>query len=225
VTVTPGKGDVRSQRQRHRSRYRGCRVCGEPREKWCVDCRAVEAVLATEWAPNLSLFVDGGYLPAGVDHRDRPRFGRARYAALRGRIVTDHPDWDAGAVEVELASALGVDVTVDEGPGHGGAGLVLVGAAGTVLAARSCAFPATSSSDAEFQAVVRGARWAPGAVIHTDSESTCWATISSNRNLDVRFLPERDRGDAHALAHRLSVEGRLRHAARAAMATTLTEAG
>lgn len=224
MTLAPGKGDVRSQRQRHRARYRGCRVCGEPWEKWCLACRAVEVVLATEWTLNLSLFVDGGYLPAGVDPRDRPRVARARYAALRDQIAAAHPDWDAGAVEAELTAALGVDVSVDEGPGHGGAGLVLVGAAGAVLASQSCAFPAASSSDAEFQAVIRGARWAPGAVIYTDSESTCWATTSSNRDLDVRFLPEHDRGDAHALAHRLSVEGRQRHAARAAGAT-LTEAG
>jgi hypothetical protein len=92
--------------------------------------------------------------------------------------------------------------------GHGGAGLVLTRETGEVLATRSCAFAAVSSSDAEFQAVIRGARWAPGVVIYTDSESTCDAAMTSNKSLDVRFLVHADRRSAHALAHQLSVEGR-----------------
>lgn len=166
-----GKGDIRAQRRRRKARYRGCAVCGDPSAKLCADCRAIEAVLAAEWPPILSLFVDGGF-------------------------VTQSGERDA------------------EEPGHGGAGLVLATSVGKILAARACAFPADSSSDAEFQAVIRGARWAPGAVIYTDSESTCWAAISSNGNLDVRFLRDHERGPLHAMAHQLSVEGRLRQAIR-----------
>ena len=103
----------------------------------------------------------------------------------------------------------------DGGPGHAGAGLVLTRETGEVLATRSCAFFAESSSDAEHQAVIRGARWARGVVIYTDSESTCEIAMASNNELDVRFLELSDRRSAHALAHQLSVEGRMRQVQRA----------
>lgn len=173
-----GKGDIQAQRRRRKARYRGCAVCGEPNAKLCADCRAIEAVLATEWPPSLSLFVDGGFVTLSGERHD-------------------------------------------DGPGHGGAGLVIATSVGKVLAARSCAFPAQSSSDAEFQAVIRGARWAPGVVIYTDSESTCWAAISSNSNLDVCFLRDHERGPLHAMAHQLSVEGRQRQAIRSSEAPCL----
>jgi hypothetical protein len=102
----------------------------------------------------------------------------------------------------------------DSGPGHGGAGLVLASSTGKILASRSCGFPAANSSDAELHAVIRGARWAPGAVIYTDSESTCGAAILSNNKLEVCFLRDHERGPLHALAHQLSIEGRLRQANR-----------
>jgi len=102
----------------------------------------------------------------------------------------------------------------DGGPGHGGAGLVLARETGEILATRSCAFFAVSSSDAEFQAVIRGARWVRNVVIYTDSESTCKIATASNQDLDVRFLELSDRRSAHALAHQLSVEGRIRQAQR-----------
>lgn len=179
-----GKGDRPSQRARYRARYRGCRVCGELNVKWCLDCRAVDDILALHWPPALSLIVDGGFVTA---NRSRP----------------DDPD-----------PARGLSRRGDDGPGHGGAGLVLVGPSKEILASRSCAFSASSSSDAEWHAVIRGARWARGVIIYTDSEST--ATIAMNKDYDVRFLREQDRGEAHDLAHRLSVEGRSRQELRAA---------
>ncbi len=214
TTTTIGKGAVRSKRRQRRDRYRGCGVCGDLGEKHCLACRAVLVILATERPPSLVLVVDGGYVSARADHLDRPRLARPRYAALRAQIAKDHPDWEAAQIEAELSCALVGAEALGDGPGHGGAGLVLATATGQILASRACAFPAANSSDTEFQAVIRGARWAPGAVIYTDSESTCGAASLARRDLVVQFLPDRDRGDAHALAHQLSVEGRQRHAAR-----------
>lgn len=211
-----GKGDIRAQRRRRKARYRGCAVCGEPNATLCADCFAVRAVLAVHWAPSLALFVDGGFLPSGPDARDVPRTRRSRYAPLRERIGQEHPEWNSDRVEASLVEALTGAAPRNLGPGHGGAGLVLATTGGHILASRSCAFPADKSSDAELQAVVRGARWAPGAVIYTDSESTCWTAIAANKNLDVRFLREDARGPLHALAHQLSVEGRQRQAFRVA---------
>jgi hypothetical protein len=217
-----GKGDVAAQRRRRKARYRGCRICGELRVKWCGDCRAVATVLAGRPLENLALFVDGSYVTASGE-RARPRASRQLYAPLRHAIMREHPDWDIARVESALVEAL-VGFTPDDRPGHGGAGLVLatiiVGPiAGEVLATRSCAFVADNSSEAELQAVIRGARWVPGVPIYTDSESTCWAAISSNRDLDVRFLSENDRRPAHAKAHELSVEGRSRQLTQAAAAS------
>jgi len=169
--VKVGKGDIRAQRRRHKARYRGCAVCGDPGGKRCDGCRAVEVVLAGEWEPLLVLYVDGSFVTLSGDR-------------------------------------------ADGGPGHAGAGLVLTRESGEVLASRSCAFFAESSSDAELQAVIRGARWARGVVIYTDSESTCDAAMGSNKDLDVRFLDHANRRSAYALAHQLSVEGRTRQAQR-----------
>lgn len=96
--------------------------------------------------------------------------------------------------------------------GHGGAGLVLVHGE-EVLAARACGFRTESSSAAEFQAVVRGARWAPDVPIYTDVRDLPDQMAQVNRRLVVHYLdPNRRRPDAYALAHRLSVEGRCRDA-------------
>jgi hypothetical protein len=216
--VTFSRGDRSAQRSRRKDRYRGCCVCGEPNAKRCADCRAVEPILAREWPLSLSLFVDGSFVRAGIDPRDLshahlPRPRRPRYAALRAQVQAEHPSWGEKRVDAVMFSALGGDPRA-AGPGYGGAGLVLATATGEVLATRSCAFPADHSADAELHAVIRGARWAPGAVIYTDSESTCWTAIASNKNLDVRFVLEKDRGPAYELAHQLSVEGRLRQLRR-----------
>jgi hypothetical protein len=215
-----GKGDLAAQRRRRRDRYKGCRICGAPLAKWCGDCRAVSTVLTGRPPESLALFVDGSYVTASGD-RSRPRASRQLYAPLRHSIMRDHPDWAAARVEAALVEAL-VGAMPDDRPGHGGAGLVLATVVvgpivGTILAMRSCAFTVDNSSEAELQAVIRGARWAPGVPIYTDSESTCWAATSSNRDLDVRFLTENVRGPAHAKAHELSVEGRLRCANHAAV--------
>lgn len=198
-----------------------CWICEESGTQSCQQCLDVEAILATCRPSKLSLFVDGSF--ATMSGRERPRVHRQRYAILRDRIAHDHPDWDTSRVEDALTEAL-TGAAPDDGPGHGGAGLVLATTAGEILTSRSCAFGAANSSDAELQAVIRGARWAPGIVIYTDSEPTCAAAASSTAAAvlflheiepkPVRFLHEHDRGAAHALAHQLSVEGRQRQAAR-----------
>jgi hypothetical protein len=170
-----GKGDVVSQRQRRRRRYKGCRVCGIPGAKWCAECRSIVDVLPLHWLPALSLIVDGGFVSLS---RERS----------------------------------------ESGVGYGGAGLVLVGADGAVIASRSCGFMAEGSSDAELHAVIRGARWVPGVTIYTDSESTCSTVVRRGGQFDVRFLHRHERTHAHELADRLSVEGRIALAARIALA-------
>lgn len=95
--------------------------------------------------------------------------------------------------------------------GYGGAGLVLVRGA-EILAARPCGFQASSSSDAEFQAVIRGARWAPGVPIYTDARELPAKMTLVNPDLIVRYLRRGGKRPAYALAHRLSIEGRCRAA-------------
>ena len=65
-----GKGDVPSQRQRRRRRYRGCRVCGIPNAKWCAECKIVVDVLRLHWPPALSLIVDGGFVPVSGERSE-----------------------------------------------------------------------------------------------------------------------------------------------------------
>jgi len=160
--VKVGKGDIRSQRQRRRSRYRGCRVCGVRGEQ-CTECGLAAEIVAIYGCAHLRVVVDGSYV--------EPREG--------------------GAL------------------GHGGAGLVLVRAE-EILASRACGFSAESSSDAERHAVIRAGRWAPGVAIYTDSRDLPDQIARSSPGLAVRYLPPERRTAAHALAHRLSVEGRCR---------------
>lgn len=210
--MRPNKGDVRGQRKRRKDRYQGCRICGVSEAKWCAGCRSVDTILALHARATLSLYVDGSFVTASGE-RDRPRVGRGKYAALRDEIVRTNPDWTAMQVDVALREAL-IGKQLDDRPGHGGAGLVLVTSTGVVIATRSCAFAADNSSEAERQAVIRGARWASGVTIYTDSESTCVAAASSNKALDVRFLPEAARTMPHEIAHTLSVEGRQRQSGK-----------
>lgn len=93
-------------------------------------------------------------------------------------------------------------------PGYGGAGLVLLDAGGVVIAQQSCGFAAQHSADAEFQAIVRGARWMPLVTVYTDSQSHI-ERVRGEFGRDVRFLPIR-RYPGYELAHDLSVNGRLR---------------
>ena len=100
-----------------------------------------------------------------------------------------------------------------EGPGHGGAGLVLVDEEiDEIVASRACGFAAEGSSDAELHAVIRAARWAPGVAIYTDSRDLPAKVQSFNPRLSVHYLVPNDRGEAYAMAHRLSVVGRCREA-------------
>lgn len=93
-------------------------------------------------------------------------------------------------------------------PGFGGAGLVLVDTNGAVIAHEMCGFAAQHSGDAEFQAIVRGARWMPEVSIYTDSKSHA-ERARGELWRDVQFLPIR-RYPGYELAHDLSVKGRLR---------------
>lgn len=110
-------------------------------------------------------------------------------------------------------------VVVDGSHGDGdycGAGLVLVkgGPLGEVVDSTYCVFRCSCSGEAERQAIIRGAAWAPGVVVYSDNKSV--STSSQTMNRAVRYLRHRPgwgRGKAHQLAHRLSVKGRL-HASR-----------
>jgi hypothetical protein len=64
-----GKGDIRSQRQRRRDRYRGCRVCGAC--GGCSECVRIETVVAAHDLATLALVVDGSFVEssgAGLGH-------------------------------------------------------------------------------------------------------------------------------------------------------------
>jgi hypothetical protein len=173
IVSYPGKGDTRSQRRRHRDRYRGCRVCGV-RHVHCVECDLGKQLVAIHGYASLSLVVDGSF------------------------VESDGEDL-----------------------GHGGAGLVLVrNADGQIVASRACGFRAESSSDAEFHAVIRAARWAPGVEIYTDARELPTKFTRVNPALIIRYLDPNRRTDAYVLAHRLSVEGRCRDAPQ-----TLSPAG
>jgi hypothetical protein len=217
--VNRNRGDRAAQRARRKARYKGCRVCGEPNTQHCVLCRSVEAIVADyQQLADLRLFVDGSFIVAGTDPRDlphasRPRVRRPRFDILRDQLHREHPTWTPAQIDAALLEALGGN-PVMMGPGHGGAGLVLATIDGKILASRACAFAAENSSDAELLAVIRGARWVPGVVIYTDSESTCLVAAAMNHRLDVRFARPEDRGEAHELAHQRSVEGRSRQQLR-----------
>lgn len=156
-----GKGDIRSQRQRRRDRYRGCRVCGV-RGVQCTECGLGEQLVTAHGPTSLVLVVDGSFV-----------------------------------------------ASPQEPLGHGGAGLVLVLVHGSkILASRACGFRASSSSDAEFHAVIRAARWAPGVPIYTDARELPAKMARVNPGLAVHYLGPRERRDAYVLAHRLSIEGR-----------------
>jgi hypothetical protein len=163
MTAKIGKGDLRSQRQRRRDRYRGCHVCGA-RGAQCTECDLGKHLVAIHGYASLSIVVDGSFVESRHD-----------------------------------------------GLGHSGAGLVLVQGE-TILASRACGFRASSSSDAEFHAVIRAARWAPGVAIYTDARDLPTKMIRVNPDIAVHYLDPNKRADAYALAHRLSVEGRCREA-------------
>lgn len=91
--------------------------------------------------------------------------------------------------------------------GRAGAGLVLAEAfdGGRVLAYTFCVFQAHDATEAEYQAIVRGARWAPGITVWSDCLGAIYRAKVDHHA--VKFLP-RDMRHHHGLAHRLSVRGR-----------------
>jgi len=192
------KGDIRSQRQRRRrrDRYRGCHVCGVHGAQ-CTECGLGEQLVAIHGYASLSLIVDGSFIES--KHAER------RVSLVEGKGQGLEPGCEAGAGPLRGDPILG----------HGGAGLVLVRVHGngeTILASRACGFRASSSSDAEFHAVIRAASWAPGVAIYTDARDLPVKMVRVNPDLVVHYLNPNDRAAAYMLAHRLSVEGRCREA-------------
>jgi hypothetical protein len=161
--------------------------------------------------------IDKGDL-RGQRQRRRDRYRGCHVCGVRGAQCAE---CDLGAHLVAIHGYASLALVVDgsfvdskyDGLGHGGAGLVLViSARGEIVASRACGFRASSSSDAEFHAVIRAARWAPGVAIYTDSKDLPAKMIRVNPDLAVHYLHPNARADAYALAHRLSVEGRCREA-------------
>lgn len=152
----------------------------------------------------------------GQRQRRRERYRGCRVCGVRDQQCTD---CDLGAELVKIYGCENLTLFVDgsfvasrDGElGHGGAGLVLVHV-NEVIASRACGFRAQGSTYAELHAIIRAGRWAPGVVIYTDARDLPEKAARSNPNITVRYLPFEKRGAAHALAHRLSVEGRCREA-------------
>lgn len=164
----------------------------------------------------------------GQRRRHRDRYRGCRVCGLRGqhcgecdegrRVVAAHRGEDLCLV-VDGSFVPKVRERGEHSPGDGGAGLVLVRGSvrtGEVLATRACGFAAVNSSDAEFQAVIRGARWAPGVPIYTDVRTFPDELAMVNPRLVVRYLLDHDQCPAYHVAHRLSVEGRCRQAPESA---------
>ena len=146
--------------------------------------------------------------------RRRDRYRGCPVCGLRGAQCTE---CDLGKRLVSLhgtgkltlvADGSFVDSSQDSG-GHGGAGLVLI-QGDEILASRACGFQAVNSSDAEFQAVIRAARWAPGVPIYTDARELPGKMMGVNPCLVVHYLAPGRRGEGYVLARRLSIEGRCR---------------
>lgn len=82
------KGDVRSQRQRRRDRYRGCRVCGL-RGEHCAECDEGIRLVRAHAGQELSLVVDGSFVPLAPDRADRAiGHGGAGLVLVLGPVMT-----------------------------------------------------------------------------------------------------------------------------------------
>lgn len=103
-----------------------------------------------------------------------------------------------------------VDGSYHEDDDRGGAGLVLTQGSpeGKVIAFCASSFQCRNSVSAEYQAIVRGLRWAPGAQCMSDCLSAIQRALASGHA--ASFLPS-DHRTNHSYAHRLSVVGRKRH--------------
>jgi hypothetical protein len=89
-----------------------------------------------------------------------------------------------------------------------GAGLVLVAGSlkGTIVAVRTCSFLAHDAYEAEYQAIVRGRRWAPN--VWTYSDNLRAIATAKQRLRNVSWLRHECRHPHHDLADRLAGEGR-----------------
>jgi hypothetical protein len=160
--------------------------------------------------------VGKGDIP-GQRRRRRDRYRGCRVCGLRHVQCTEcRLCAQLVAIHGYAHLSLVVDGSFVESPGgdnlgHGGAGLVLVRGE-EILASRACGFRVLSSSEAEFHAVIRAARWAPGVAIYTDARDLPATIVGVNPRLAVHYLGPNDRAAAYELAHRLSVEGRCRDA-------------
>lgn len=94
--------------------------------------------------------------------------------------------------------------------GMGGAGMVLVkgNTRGHWVALCACWFSCKTSLDAEVEAVMRGALWAPGVPVYSDSTGAIDVTGRTHPSLTVRWIQDKERGTNHYRAHLLSVQGR-----------------
>ena len=91
------------------------------------------------------------------------------------------------------------------GTSQAGAGLVLAREVDeAVIAACSASFSASDTNDAEYQAILRGIKWAPLAYAWSDNDVALVQAGSLGR-----FIPQDMRDPLHYLAHRLANIGRL----------------
>lgn len=153
---------------------------------------------------------------------------RCRVCGESCELATCEPCAEVGALVQRIAEPLCVVVDGSYSDEWQGAGLVLVldSPIGEFAALCACRFHARSSVEAEYQAIVRARRWAPGVPVYSDCvqaiDLVCGVSTQRKRladrlkqaQLGVHFLLERYREPNHAFAHRLSRQGRL--AARAA---------
>lgn len=168
--------------------------------------------------------------PAAQRRRRKRRYRGCRVCGIRG-IEGGCQECGQGRSLVLAHGADRLSLVVDGSfkDGYGGAGLVLLlgDIYGQVVAERACGFAAENASDAEFQAIIRGARWVPDVVIWTDEDAVARKAMRGSPALDVRYLtPGKRNGQrakkhggggrvvfgiaAYELAHTLSVAGRCR---------------
>lgn len=98
--------------------------------------------------------------------------------------------------------------TSGKGSKRSGAGLVLAREYDeVVIAACSASFVASNSNQAEYEAIVRGFKWAPLNVVWSDSKEMIKYAIKMG--YPVELIKQDMRDPLHNLAHRLANVGRL----------------
>lgn len=95
---------------------------------------------------------------------------------------------------------------------RGGAGFVLTmkEAPDIIIATSSAGFASQSSSDAEYQAAVRGLRWAAGDVADVICYSDCITAVARAQTDGhrVKYLAKEHRTRCHSRAHQLANQSR-----------------